>query len=66
MQRFSIPGLVGTILRDATKYFLVIFTAHFVLAMTLLLARVSSTVYFANCDDAKWFLQPTLQLLPGT
>ena len=48
IRRFSVPGLVGTILRDATKYFLVIFTAHFVLAATLVFARVSSTIYFVN------------------
>jgi len=61
----GIPGLLGTILRDATKYFLVIFTAHFVLAMTLLFARVSLAMYFANRNDAKQFPQPSLQLLPG-
>jgi hypothetical protein len=47
-RQFGIPGLLGTILRDATKYFLVIFTAHLVLAMTLLFARVSSTMSFAK------------------
>jgi len=52
-RRFGIPGLLGTILRDATKYFLVIFTAHFVFVMTLLFARVSSVMGFANHDDAK-------------
>jgi len=41
IRQFSLPGLLGTILRDATKYFFVIFTAHFVLAMTLLFARPS-------------------------
>jgi len=65
IRRFSIPGLVGTILRDATKYFLVIFTAHFVLVMTIIFARVSLMGYFTNRDDAKWSLQPSLQLLPG-
>lgn len=52
IQRFGIPGLLGTILRDATKYFIAIFTAHFVLAMTLLFARVSSTVYFVSYNDS--------------
>jgi len=64
IRRFGIPGLMGTILRDATKYFLVIFTSHFVLVMTLIFARVSSMHYFANRDDPKRFLQPSLQLLP--
>ena len=65
IRRFGIPGLVGTILRDATKYFLVIFTSHFVLVMTLLFTRVSLMVHFANCDDVKRILQPSLQLLPA-
>ena len=56
IRRFDVPGLLGTILRDARKYFLVIFTAHFVLAMTLLFARVSSTTYSANHDDTKRFI----------
>lgn len=45
LRQFSVPGLLGTILRDATIYFLVIFTAHIVLVVTLLSARVSSTMY---------------------
>jgi len=32
--RFDVSGLLGTILRDATIYFLVIFMAHFVFVMT--------------------------------
>ena len=55
-RRFGIPGLLGTILRDATKYFLVIFTAHLVLAMTILFARVSSMTCCADNSDAKRFL----------
>jgi len=39
VRRFGMPGLLGTIVRDTTKYFFVIFTAHFVLTMTLLLGR---------------------------
>ena len=41
--QFGIPGLLGTIARDATKYFLVIFTSHFIFTMTILFARVSLT-----------------------
>ena len=41
-RKFGLPGLLGTIVRDATKYFLVIFTAHFVLVMTLLFAPVGN------------------------
>jgi len=42
IQWFGIPGILGTILRDATKYFLVIFTSHLILAATIIFARVSS------------------------
>jgi hypothetical protein len=41
---FKIPRILGVIAEDATRYFLVIFTSHFVLTMTLALGRVSSTV----------------------
>jgi len=52
-RQFGLRGLLGTILRDATKYFLVIFTAHLALTLTLLFARVSTTVYLVSCGDAK-------------
>ena len=45
-RQYGVPGLLGTIVRDATKYFLVIFTAQFVLAITLLFGRVSSAKFF--------------------
>ena len=38
----KIPTILGTIAEDATRYFLVIFTSHFVLVMTLNLGRVST------------------------
>lgn len=41
VRHLGVPSLLGTIVRDATKYFLVIFTAQFALAMTLLFGRVS-------------------------
>lgn len=46
--RSTIPGLkvpmiLRTVAEDATRYFLVIFTSHFVLEMTLGLGRVSTT-----------------------
>jgi len=37
------PTLLGAIAQDATWYFLVIFSSHFVLEMTLTLGRVSAT-----------------------
>ena len=41
--RLGVPTILGTIAEDATRYFLVIFSSHFVLEMTLSLARVSAT-----------------------
>jgi len=38
-----VPTVLGTIARDATWYFLVIFSSHLVLEMTLTLGRVSAT-----------------------
>ena len=40
----KVPTILGTIAEDATRYFLVIFTSHFVLEMFLIFARVSATV----------------------
>lgn len=37
---YKMPRIFRTIIRDATVYFLVIFTSHFVFEMTLVLARV--------------------------
>lgn len=42
---FRMPGILRTIVQDATIYFLVIFTSHFVLEMTLLVARVKISIY---------------------
>lgn len=39
-----LPTILRAIAEDATRYFLVIFTSHFVLEMTLNLGRVSATV----------------------
>lgn len=55
IRQSSIPVLLDTIVRDATEYFFVIFMAHFVLVMTLLFARVNSTI-FVNYDDAERLL----------
>jgi hypothetical protein len=41
---FNFPGLWMVIAKDATRYFLVIFTSHFVLEMFLIFTRVSSTI----------------------
>ncbi|KAF9648233.1 hypothetical protein BDM02DRAFT_3261179 [Thelephora ganbajun] len=42
--RFPIPSLLKTIAQDATLYFLVIFTSHLMLELTLLLGRPSLQV----------------------
>lgn len=60
---FRMPGILRTIVQDATVYFLVIFTSHFVLEMTLLLARVNISV--TGVGTMLRFLQPNLQLLPA-
>ena len=41
--KIPIPSLLKTIVRDATCYFLVIFTSHFVFVMFLFFASVSTS-----------------------
>jgi hypothetical protein len=60
---FRMPSIIRTIIQDATIYFLVIFTSHFVLEMSLLLARVSISI--VGVSAMLKFLQPNLQLLPA-
>jgi len=48
INRAPIPGLLRIIIQDATYYFLVIFTSHFVLVMFLAFARVSIFSYFLS------------------
>ena len=55
-RQYGVPGLLGTILRDATVYFFMIFSANFVIAMTLLFTRVSSTTYFLKRTRAERFI----------
>ena len=65
----KIPSLLGIILEDATRYFLVIFTSHFVLEMTLTLGRVRATAPPPPTvpDDIRCvLLQESIQLLPAT
>lgn len=57
------PSIFRTMVQDATIYFLVIFTSHFVLEMTLLLARVSTLM--GDVGTTLKLLQPNLQLLPA-
>jgi hypothetical protein len=41
-----IPAILATVVEDATRYFLVIFTVHFVIALTRAFARVMIFVLF--------------------
>lgn len=44
----KVPTIAATIMEDATLYFLVIFTSHFVLEMTILFGRVNLTLSFSG------------------
>lgn len=44
VQGLNFPTILDTIAEDSMRYFMVIFSAHFVLVMTLNLGRVSVTV----------------------
>lgn len=43
-RRLRFPTILGTIAEDATRYFLVIFTAHLAFELTLNLGPVSTTI----------------------
>ena len=45
VQGIKVSTILDTISEDATSYFMLIFTSHFVLVMTLNLGRVSATVF---------------------
>ena len=40
--KLKVPTILGTIAEDATRYFLVIFSSHVVLEITLIFGRVSA------------------------
>jgi len=65
INKLPMPTLFKTIAQDATYYFLVIFTSHFVFEMSLLLARVRISIRapLSLCDLLK-SRQPGIQLLP--
>lgn len=46
MWQFRIPGLFRTVVRDTTHYFLVIFTSHLALELTLIFGTVRIISYF--------------------
>jgi len=61
--RGEMPRILRKIAQDTTVYFLVIFTSHFALVMTLLLGRVSASIV---CDwNGAEIPQPNIQLLPA-
>jgi hypothetical protein len=60
MKKSKVPGVKvrtiwDTIAEDATRYFLVIFTSHFVFMMTLNLGRVSPTNRFPLRILERWY-----------
>jgi len=59
LKGFKMPRILRTIVRDATVYFLVIFTSDFVLEMTLLSLLSAIGVILNN-------FYPSIQLLPAT
>jgi len=61
--RGEMPRILRKIAQDTTVYFLVIFTSHFALVMTLLLGRVSASIV-CDWNDAE-IPQPNIQLLPA-
>ena len=48
---FRVTTILDTIAKDATWYFMVIFTSHFVLVMTLNLGRVSVAVSLCTATN---------------
>ena len=50
-QGLKIPTILRTMAEDATRYFLVIFSAHLAFVLTLNLGRVSAAVFIClNCS----------------
>jgi len=47
LYQFQIPSLLRTVAQDATYYFLVIFTSHLLLELTLTLGRVKISSYLS-------------------
>ena len=58
------PGILRTILEDATVYFLVIFSSHLVSLVMAFVARVSLNILMAIRTIGNKLAQPSLQSLP--
>ena len=51
--KFKLTGIVGTLIQDATIYFVMIFTSHLILAMFVFFARVClCSDFFERCHRA--------------
>lgn len=61
----SRPGIVKTIVQDATIYFIIIFTSHLVFVLTLVFARVRVTHHNGFVRFLTPIYQPVIQLLPA-
>ena len=59
--KFKLTGIVGTLVQDATIYFVMIFTSHLTLTMFIFSARVCcAAIFFITCHrvlQAPIFLQ---------
>ena len=59
--KFKLTGIVGTLIQDATIYFVMIFTSHLTLTMFIFSARVCCVaIFFITCHrvlQAPIFLQ---------
>ena len=67
--RGSLPNILKSMAEDSALYFLVIFTSHFVLEMTMGLGRVSVTFSPLSTQPITSNMsspQPSIQLLPAT
>jgi len=63
VHQFKIPSLFRTIAQDTTCYFLVIFTSHLTLELTLIFGTVRMIFHFFSRQLIP--LQPSIQLLPA-
>jgi len=63
--KIPLPSLLKTIARDATYYFLVIFTSHLVTAMFFWFASVSTSNLISSIHGSPIPLQNELKLFPA-
>ena len=63
--KIPLPSLLKTIVRDATYYFLVIFTSHLVTAMFFWFASVSTSNLISSIHGSLIPVQNRMKLLPS-